>query len=132
MEQNNEQVVSIFDNGTDFVPQFMRADIREKEGHYLIEIELPGFSHDNVTAELKDGYLTITAKKSDILEKEETKIHYIHKERIVYSGKRTFFVGTDVTEEDIQATFRDGVLGIMIINEKKPIDGVKRKFIPIY
>ena len=41
----------------------MKTDIREKDGDYLMDIDLPGFSKDDISAELHYGYMTLTAKK---------------------------------------------------------------------
>ena len=60
----------------------MKTDIKEVENGYEFEIDLPGFTKDEVTAELKDGYLTITASKGvDKDEQEKDTGKYIRKER---------------------------------------------------
>lgn len=113
------------------VPQLMRTDILEKDGQYLLDIELPGYSRDEVQAELRDGYLTIVAAKQSTVENQDTKTNYIRKER--YSGRmqRTFYVGDEVTEKDIQAAFKDGILKVMI-NKPKPKELTdERRYIPI-
>lgn len=113
------------------VPQLMRTDILEKDGQYLLDIELPGYSKEEVQADLKDGYLTIAAIKQKTVENENTKTNYVRKERYTGSMKRSFFVGEDVTENDIQAAFKDGILKIMI-NKPKPKElRDERKYIPI-
>lgn len=113
------------------VPQLMRTDIQEKDGQYLLDIELPGYSRDEVQAELKDGYLTIAAMKQKLVENQETKTNYVRKERYTGSMKRSFYVGEDITEKDIQAGFKDGILKVMI-NKPKPKELTdERKFIPI-
>ena len=61
--------------------QLLRTDIRERDGQYLLEIEVPGFSREDVKAELKDGYLTITADRREPVEKADEKTKYINKER---------------------------------------------------
>lgn len=113
------------------VPQLMRTDILEKDGQYLLDIELPGYSRDEVQAELKDGYLTIAAQKQKTVENQDTKTNYIRKERYSGSMRRTFYVGDEVTEQDIQAAFKDGVLKVMI-NKPKPKELTdERRLIPI-
>lgn len=112
-------------------PQLMRTDVLEKDGQYLLDIELPGYSREEVQAELKDGYLTIAAVKQKTVENQDTKTNYIRKERYTGSMKRTFYVGKDVTEKDIQAAFKDGILKVMI-NKPKPKELTdERRFIPI-
>lgn len=113
------------------IPQLMRTDILEKDGHYLLEIELPGYTRDDIKAELKDGYLTILVQKQEALEGKEEKTRFVRKERYTGSMKRSFYVGEKVTEHDIQAGFQNGILKV-IVNKPKPReleDG--RKLIPI-
>ena len=62
----------------------MKTDIREKDGDYLMDIDLPGFSKDDISAELHDGYMTVTAKKEESNDEKDDKGNYIHRER--YSG----------------------------------------------
>lgn len=125
------RTINIFDEQEDYLPQTMRTDIQEREGAYLLEIELPGFSKEEVQAELKDGLLTIVANHSDILEKQETKVHYIHKERILTGCKRSFYVGSRVKQEDITAAFKDGILNIIINNPEKTVERDEIRLIPI-
>ena len=91
----------------------MRADVQEKEDSYLLELELPGFRKEDLKAELKNGYLTICATRQNTQEQKE-KGRYICQER--YSGhyQRSFYVGEDITEEDVHAAFTDGVLKLTI------------------
>ncbi|MBQ8923770.1 MAG: Hsp20 family protein, partial [Lachnospiraceae bacterium] len=69
-----DETINIFDNDMVGIPQIMRTDIQEKDGNYLLEIELPGFSREDVQAELVDGRLTIIAnrKYDDAIEQDET------------------------------------------------------------
>ncbi len=110
-------------------PTLMRTDIKETEGGYELTIDLPGFKKDDVQAELKDGYLTITAQTQNESEDKDEKGTFVRKER--FSGKcsRTFFVGEDIEEDDIKAKFEDGVLKVDVpkkqeqpkLEEKKTI-----------
>lgn len=93
-------------------PNLMRADIKDCEDSIEMVIDLPGFTKDNVTAELKDGMLTVTAETSK--ETEEKEGTYVRKER--FSGKcsRSFYVGEEIQEEDIKAKFDNGTLQITV------------------
>ncbi len=97
----------------------MRTDIREVNGYYLLEIELPGFKKENIRAELKDGYLTITAEASQPQENEGT---MIHKERYTGSCKRSFYVGEQLRQEDIRAAFENGILRLQIPKEVPKVE----------
>lgn len=100
----------------------MRTDITEKEGNYLLEIELPGFKKENIRAELKDGYLTVTAEASASSEDKDDKGTVIRKERYTSSCKRTFFVGEHIRQEDIKAGFDDGVLKLQVPKDTPKVE----------
>mgnify|MGYP004566998925 FL=1 len=108
----------------------MRTDIKEHEGGFEMTIDLPGFKKEDVEAELKDGYLTVSAEtKSETNEGDEKKGTWVRKERFTGSCSRTFYVGEDVKESDIKARFENGTLIVDIpkpqpqpkIDEKKTI-----------
>lgn len=126
-----DQTINIYDDAVVGIPQMMRTNIQEKDGNYLLEIELPGFSHEDVQAELVDGKLTIIANKPEQLEEDEKKIHFIRRERLIGGCKRSFYVGNDIKQDDITAAFKDGVLSIIIVNPKKAVSREERKLIPI-
>ena len=69
-----------------------------------------GFSKEDIHAELNDGYLTVSAKKEEKKEETENKNKYIHRERYYGECKRRYFVGKNITEEDIKASFKQGTL----------------------
>ena len=96
----------------------MKTDIKEKDGSYLMDIDLPGFSKDNISAELHDGYMTITAKKDETKDEKDEEGNYIHRERYTGSCSRRFYVGDSVTENDIKAAFKDGTLHLEIPKEE--------------
>ena len=98
----------------------MKTDIKEMDNGYELEIDLPGFSKDEVKASLENGYLTISAEKGlDKEEKEKETGHYIRRERYVGSMSRSFYVGEDVTQEDIKAKFEDGILKLSVPKKDK-------------
>ena len=113
------------------------SDIKELADGYQIEMELPGFAKEEVKAQLKDGYLTIAAEhraenKEENNEEGQKKeaVKYIRRERYYGKCQRSFFVGKNVTEEDINAKFENGILTMYVPKEvKKP--QVEEKFITI-
>ncbi len=105
----------------------MKTDVQETENGYVLEMDLPGFSKDEVKASLKDGYLTIKAEKGlDKDEKDEKTAKYIRRERYAGSCERSFYVG-DINEADIKGEFKHGILKLTIPKEqpKKEIDTTK-------
>ncbi len=97
--------------------QIMKTDIHEKDGSYLIEMELPGYAKEDIKADLKDGYLTISAVKDETQEEKDEKGNCIRKERYTGSCNRSFYVGDQVTQDDIKAAFKDGVLHLQVPKE---------------
>ena len=98
----------------------MKTDIREKDNSYELDIDLPGFKKDELNIDLSNGYLTIQASKGLEKSEEDTdKNCYIRRER--YSGmcNRCFYVGDAVTEDDIKAEFRHGILKMTIPKKDK-------------
>ena len=92
----------------------MKTDVRELDGSYELDVDLPGFKKDEVTLELKDGVLTIQAVKG--LDKDETdkKGKYIRQERYAGSCSRSFYVGEDVEPQDVKAKYENGVLKLFV------------------
>ena len=103
----------------------MKTDVRETEDTYELDIDLPGFKKDEVNLELKDGYLTIQAAKGLDKDEEYKKGHYIRQERYSGAMSRTFYVGEDVTQEDIKAKYEDGILRLSV--PKKEAKAVENK-----
>ena len=91
----------------------MRTDIREKDGSFELDIDLPGCKKEDVKAELKDGYLTISAATKKEEENDENG-KYLRRERYFGSCSRSFYVGDALTQEDIKARFEDGILKISV------------------
>ena len=96
----------------------MKTDVHEHEDHYEVDIDLPGFKKDEISLKLDGGYLTVSAAKG--LDKDEkTKAgKLIRQERYAGALERSFFVGEDITEEDIKAKFENGVLQLNVIKKE--------------
>ena len=105
---------SFFGGSQSRATHLMTTDIRETEKDYQLEIDLPGFKKEDVTASLKDGYLTVSAKTTTETKDEAKDGTYLRKERFVGSCNRSFYVGEDVKQADINAKFDNGVLTIVI------------------
>ncbi len=94
--------------------QIMKTDVQENDQAYVIDMELPGYAKEDVKAELKDGYLTITASRNQNNDQKDGNGRYIRRERYTGTCKRTFYVGESVSQEDIKAGFKDGILRLAI------------------
>lgn len=97
----------------------MKTDVRETEGTYELDVDLPGFTKDEVNVELKNGYLTIQAAKGLDKDQSDKKGKYIRQERYAGACSRTFYVGDGVEPEDVTARFENGILQLSIPKEAK-------------
>lgn len=109
----------------------MRTDVRELEGSYEIAINLPGYKKENVQAELKDGYLTITASTDSSKEEKNEEGKYIRRERYMGTCSRNFYVGEHVEQEDVQAKFEDGILKLVVPKKEAKPQVEEKKYIEI-
>ena len=105
--------------------KIMKTDIREHDGGYELDVDLPGFKKDEINVELENGYLTISATKGLDKDEQDKKGKYIRRERYAGAMQRSFYVGDEVTQEDIKAKFEDGILRLSI--PKKDAQAVETK-----
>lgn len=108
--------------------ELMRTDVKEKDGNYILEIDIPGYNKEDIKIELENGYLTVTAKTNRSVDEEE-KDGYIYKERFVGECSRSYYAGENLKQEDIKASFKNGTLTLTFpkedtkqIEEKKYIE----------
>ena len=114
------------------VKDMMKTDIQEMKDGYKMEVDLPGFKKDEITVELDDGYLTISAAKGlDQDEKEKESGRYIRRERYAGACSRSFYVGEGVTEEDIKAEFKHGILTLVVPKKEAKPAVEQKKYIAI-
>ena len=112
--------------------RLMKTDVREHDDSYEVDIELPGFNKDEVQLSLENGYLNITAAKGlDKDEKDKKTGKLIRQERYAGSMSRSFYVGEDVTEEDIKAKLEHGVLSLQIPKKEAKPQLPEKKYIAI-
>ena len=102
----------------------MCTDIKEKDNGYELDMEVPGFDKEDLKLNLEDGYLTISAEHKTSNDKKDEDGHIIRQERYYGSTKRSFYVGDQITKEDIQAKYDKGILNIFVPKkEVKKIEG---------
>lgn len=111
-------------------PAFMRTDVKELDAGYELSIDLPGYKKDEVTLELKKGYLTISANTSKNVDEKDENGKYIRRERYTGSMQRSFFVGEHVSEEDVKARFENGIL-VIDVPKSEPKKVEEKKYITI-
>ena len=103
----------------------MKTDVRETDNGYELDIDLPGFKKDEISAQLKDGYLTISAAKGLDKDEKEKDGKYIRRERYAGTMSRSFYVGEGVQQDDIHAKYENGILKLSI--PKKDAKEVEQK-----
>ena len=110
----------------------MKTDIQEHEDGYTLEMDLPGFKKEEIQIELNNGYMTISAAKGlDEDEKDKKSGKYIRRERYTGSCQRSFYVGEDVTEEDIKAEFKHGILKLFVPKKEAKPAVEQKKYVSI-
>ena len=109
----------------------MRTDIVEKDGTYFMKVDMPGYKKEDIKAELRDGYLTISAGSDDTKEEKDDEGNVVYRERHSGECRRSYFVGKHLSEEDIKASFENGVLNIEFPSEEKKPQVEEKKMISI-
>lgn len=109
----------------------MRTDVKETESGYDVSIDMPGVKKEDVKAELTDGYLTISASVNQDNDEKDAEGRYIRRERYSGSFSRSFYVGEDVTQEDIKARFEDGTLKLSVPKKEQQPQVEEKKYIAI-
>lgn len=109
----------------------MKTDVKETDGAYELAMDLPGYGKNEVKAELKNGYLIIHASKEEKEDEKDKQGKYIRRERYYGSCSRSFYVGKDVTENDIKAKFDNGILRITVPKKEAKPEIEEKKYISI-
>ena len=126
--RNNNLGFSLFDNMFDDMfrnpffessnnTRLMKTDIQEKDDKYILDMDLPGYDKEDIKAQLKDGYLTISAQKNTSNDEKDEEGNYIRRERYCGKCSRSFYVGDSIKEEDIKASFNNGILELTFPKE---------------
>ncbi|MBQ5966587.1 MAG: Hsp20/alpha crystallin family protein [Clostridiales bacterium] len=101
----------------------MKTDVKETDGTYELEVDLPGFKKDEINVKLEDGYMTISAAKGLDTEKKDKHGKIIRQERYAGAMQRSFYVGEGVKTEDVKAKYEDGVLKLDIPKKELNLPG---------
>ena len=88
----------------------MNTDVRETDTGYAVDIDMPGFKKDDISLDLQNGYLTVSARRDGTHEDKDDNGHWLRRERYAGSCSRSFYVGEDMKDSDIHASYRDGTL----------------------
>ncbi len=96
----------------------MKTDIKEKDGNYILEMDIPGYDKKDVSVKLNNGYITVEAQRNINNDEKGKDGNYIRRERYYGNCQRSFYVGDNVKEKDIKAKFDSGILYIEFPSNK--------------
>ena len=108
-----------------------RTDISETADGYKLEADLPGFRKEDIHIDIDDDILSIQAEHKDSNDEKDDKGDYIRRERYTGSCQRSFYVGEDVTEEDIKAEFKHGILKLFVPKKEAKPAVEQKKYVSI-
>ena len=125
----------VFDNGVD-VPMFnqepvLKTDVVEKDGKYIMKTDLPGFAKNDVKVTLENGTLSIHAARHENKDEKDRKGKVLRRERRYGSYSRSFYVGNQVKDSDVNASYKDGVLTIELPAKEDKKEIPEKKYIAI-
>ena len=104
----------------------LKTDIVEKDGNYVLSMEVPGYKKEDIQIELSDGYLKVTATKQSSTDDKDDQGRIVRKERYSGTQSRSFYVGDNYHQQDIKASFDNGELTITLPTEAKKIEATKQ------
>lgn len=110
---------------------FGKTDIKELKDNYLLEIELPGFNKEDIKAEINNGYLIVTAAHNENKDEKDKEGKYIRKERYTGQFTRSFYIGDNITQEDIKGKFENGLLKLEVPKKEAKELAEEKKYIQI-
>ena len=103
-----------------------KTDIKETDTNYEIKTDLPGVKKENIEVSLDNGYLNITASTKSESDEKDDNGNYIRRERSTGTYSRRFKVDESLTEKDIKADFKDGVLTLGYPKPQKQLESQKK------
>lgn len=110
--------------------KIMKTDIKEHENNYSIVVDLPGYNKEDIKVSVEDGYLTIHATmNSENEEKEKGK--FVRRERYFGECSRSFYVGDDITTEDIKASYKNGSLKLEVPKKEERKEIPEKTYVEI-
>lgn len=106
--------VPVFRNET-----LMKTDVYEKDGNYVMKMDLPGYRKEDIQISLDNGNLSVSANRSNSTDEKDDQGNIIRQERFTGTASRTFYVGKEITDQDVKASFEDGILTLTVPSQKK-------------
>lgn len=130
--RNDFDLFDDFFGESDFIrgkeKSLMKTDIKETKTEYLLDIDMPGFSKENINLSLKNGYLQIDAEvKKEDNSPDDAKV--IRQERFYGKCSRSFFIGDEINEDEIKAEFKNGILKVKVPKKDVSKDNNAKKIV---
>ena len=119
-----------FFTGKDKTLNLMKTDIRETENSYVLDVDLPGYNKEDIKIDVTDGYLTINAKTNKEVN-EDNKDNYVRRERFTGEVSRSFYVGEEVENDKIKASFKNGILTLEVPKVDPEKKSPEKKYVEI-
>lgn len=128
--RNNDLGFNFFEDAFDdfFKPVFygvkenaMKTDVKKVDGGYELAIDMPGFEKKDINLSLENGYLTVQASRQD---KQQDEDNFVRRER-AFSYSRSYYVGNNVSEDDVKAKYANGTLELFVPNKEEKIERKK-------
>lgn len=111
--------------------RLMHTDVKDLGDQYQLDMELPGYDKNDIRVELMNGYLTVAASKDEVKDEKNDDGKYVRRERYVGKANRSFYVGDYLKDEDIKASYNNGVLKLEFPKENKTVQVEEKSYIPI-
>lgn len=111
--------------------KLMNTDVKDLGEQYQLDMELPGYDKNDIQVELRNGYLTVEASKDEVKDEKNDDGKYVRRERYYGKANRSFYVGDYLKDEDIKASYNNGVLKLEFPKENKTAQVEEKRYIPI-
>ena len=93
------------------------VDVRENENEFLLEVELPGLTENDIELKVEENLMTLSSKQEE--NGEEKKFDYVIQERRSTEFNRSFVLPKDVDRDKIKAEFKNGLLTVTVAKLEK-------------
>ena len=94
--------------------KIMKTDIKENKDNYELVVDLPGYDKKDIKMHIEEGYLVINASTKNNVEDKDKNGRYVRKERYFGECSRSFYVGENIKEEEVKASFKNGILTLEV------------------
>lgn len=105
--------------------EFPAVNISENEKNYSVEVVAPGFKKEDFKLKVDDDILTISAESKSETKEEGKEKEYTRREYSYNSFTRSFHLPENVKDDNISATYQDGILKLQLPKSKVQVKATK-------